>query len=393
MTGRLVDYAGQPIADGLVSVNDSPRTMTSDNGTFAVSVTAPARLVVAIDLLAVAGDEDSSRSRLAVYTDVPSAGLDLGDVSLPRLSSPHVVETVDVHGQPVPGVRWWSNTCVFVDRLDLPTMDGQPTQEQRCWSAGSQWTGTDEQGRMSFSWPVGLEDEALEQGMLKVYDRQAEVERSAAMRDATFDESSSTYTVRFDDLDMSAQPMEPAPEITVPGSPTKLKLKRSSPLQISWSSPSITSTTSPVTGYRVDVNGDAGTRLREAFGPDVRDWQFTPTPGETYLVTVRALSEAGPGHPITGDIFYATRPSPAQAIRVTVAGASAEVTWEPPAFDGGSPLDSLSIELGRKGRGWRIGQDPGEFTFRKLARGKHVGYVDYRNVFGATRTRFVVKID
>ena len=149
-------------------------------------------------------------------------------------------------------------------------------------------------------------------------------------------------------------------EATVPGAPRSLDAEAdgTSRIELSWRAPTRDGGT-PVTGYRIEVSEDGGTRWDDL----VANSHNTRT---TYVHTglepatrrhyrVSAINRIGlsPASRVVSAITDATVPdAPTGLVATAVAPTQIDLFWAAPAYDGGAPVTGYLIEVSENGTAW-----------------------------------------
>ncbi|WP_183099108.1 fibronectin type III domain-containing protein [Nocardioides pelophilus] len=132
-----------------------------------------------------------------------------------------------------------------------------------------------------------------------------------------------------------------------PGAPTDISATASSPTsaQVSFSPPANTGWTA-ITDYAVECSSGDGGVTRTASGVSSPITVTGLTPGATYTCQVRAINSVGPGDwSVVSDSFTMPATLPGQPTGVSATAASsttADVSFSPPAFNGGSAITSYT---------------------------------------------------
>ncbi len=158
------------------------------------------------------------------------------------------------------------------------------------------------------------------------------------------------------DLDNAEILVERAiPDVVPPGQPASfIPNSRGSTVKIEWEHPEFDGF-SPITGY-VLLRGDSVFTLEEYqnFGPDARIWvDREVVAGETWFYGLYATNAAGAGKQSPAVGVYIS-PTPMTADMPTNLSAVYEdgmvvVTWDPPIWDGGSPLTGFTVRRSEDG--------------------------------------------
>jgi predicted phage tail protein len=130
---------------------------------------------------------------------------------------------------------------------------------------------------------------------------------------------------------------------TTPGAPTGVTATPGNgQVQVSWTAPS-SDGGSAVTAYQVLRNG---TQVHQTANGSTLSWTNTGlTNGTTYAFTVRAVNAAGTG-PVSSPATSGTprtTPGAPTALVGTASDGAIELTWSPPASDGGSAITGYSV--------------------------------------------------
>ncbi len=171
----------------------------------------------------------------------------------------------------------------------------------------------------------------------------------------------------------------------LPGAPTNVaaSLLGIDGLTVSWSPPGDNGGQA-LTGYTVSVS--------PSIGQDIPDPEAGVTslelggliPGTVYVVTVRAKNGlgAGPGEAASG-VLIPTTPGAAtnvSSVQAPLFTASATITWELPADDGGSPLTQILVTV--DGVTQTLGADATSAGFANLSVGLHTATVQTLTLAG-----------
>ncbi len=134
---------------------------------------------------------------------------------------------------------------------------------------------------------------------------------------------------------------------TVPGVPASLARVVNSSINagdvvISWSSPTNTGGVA-ITGYRIYLQGVI---YADGISPAITTASITQlTVGSSYTISVSAINAVGEGTTASITVVAAGVPSQLSAPSVTSSTTSSiTLTWNPPSFNGGSPVTSYLIK-------------------------------------------------
>ncbi|MDE2795964.1 MAG: fibronectin type III domain-containing protein [Gemmatimonadota bacterium] len=145
-----------------------------------------------------------------------------------------------------------------------------------------------------------------------------------------------------------------------PDPPTGLRAEANGPYEIDlmWAAPAYTGGT-PVSGYQVEVSENAGaswTVLVTDTRSETTAYEHTGIrPGSTRHYRVSAINRAGISDPssVAFARTEATVPDMPNDLRaVAVDHARIGLSWTPPEFDGGAPVDGYRIEYSEDGAPW-----------------------------------------
>ncbi len=146
-----------------------------------------------------------------------------------------------------------------------------------------------------------------------------------------------------------------------PGPPRNLSVFVDGPTSIylAWEPPTDTGG-SAVSGYQIEMSADTSASWDDLAHTDSVTTEFNHTgldAGSTMYYRVSATNANGAGR--QSRVAYATtsqsHPDPPEEARATVRGTSQiDVSWLPPADDGGAPVTGYRLEVSSNGRSWAI---------------------------------------
>lgn len=135
--------------------------------------------------------------------------------------------------------------------------------------------------------------------------------------------------------------------VVAPGAPTNVSVVLSPPTgaQVSFDPPA-SDGGAAITSYDAECTSSDGGVTRTGTGASSPVAVASLTPGATYQCQVRAINSAGPGDwsaPSSSVTVPATLPGQPTAVSAAAASSTtADVSFSPPAFDGGSPITSYT---------------------------------------------------
>lgn len=171
----------------------------------------------------------------------------------------------------------------------------------------------------------------------------------------------------------------PAEAGTLPDAPTNIVAVRGhQSATISWTAPANTGT-EPIIGYVVTASGGATTNTTEASA-----WINGLTNGTKYTFTVKAQTAVGfsvESAP-SNEIIPATLPQAPTNVVAVAGDASASMTWDPPADNGGEPIIGYTV---RSSSGTMKTTTATSLEFTGLANGTtHTFTVQATNIIGSS---------
>ena len=149
-------------------------------------------------------------------------------------------------------------------------------------------------------------------------------------------------------------------DATVPDSPGKLvaSARDHSQIDLAWTAPAFDGGFR-VTGYRIEVSGDAGATWTElVHNTESSGITYSHTglrPATTRHYRVRAINALGPGLP--SDMAQATTDAvapdpPTGLVATAVAPTRIDLTWTAPEYDGGTLVTGYRIEVSEDAAAW-----------------------------------------
>jgi hypothetical protein len=153
-------------------------------------------------------------------------------------------------------------------------------------------------------------------------------------------------------------------DASVPSAPRSLSATATSATAatVTWDAPA-SEGVGPVTGYRLVVDGGALTDLPTT----ARSTEVTGLGPGTHTVRLRAVNASGQGPVAQTTVTVgteATAPGAVRSLQARVTGRRVDVSWQPPASDGGRPVTGYRVRLSGLGQ-----QDFGSTTNAIFATG------------------------
>ena len=210
---------------------------------------------------------------------------------------------------------------------------------------------------------VGYLVERSPDGSENSWSRQDSVEASPRVYHDTTVEANSTwyYQVSAVNADTVGGPSNMAHATTdgvPPGVPTALVATAldTSRIRLSWAPPDDDGG-SPITGYRIGISLD-GNNWTDSVDTGNTPYTHSDLPwGTTHHYHVSAINEFGVGD--SSNVDFATTfdvPDPPSVLTATtISQTQINLTWDPPANNGGSPIDGYQIEVSdNAGQTWTV---------------------------------------
>lgn len=145
--------------------------------------------------------------------------------------------------------------------------------------------------------------------------------------------------------DVNANRVREVASPTVPDPPTGVTATGSGPVTVAWTPP-VDDGGSPITGFTVTASPGGATFTA---GPSASSRVVTGLAPGTYTFTVVAANAAGnslpsaASNPVTIIVAAPLSPPSAPLNAVAAGGSTAQVSWDPPASDGGSPITEYFV--------------------------------------------------
>lgn len=258
---------------------------------------------------------------------------------------------------PVPDVvQWFDGAATVDDATDVVVVDGQVTSGVDADLAGDEppsaprdLVATPGDGEVALAWSAPADD-----GGSPVTGYHITVEpggattsvsgATTAVVDGLDNGTAYTFSVTAENDNGIGPAAEvgPATPAALPGAPGSVEVvPGDGHLAVTWAAPSGTGGI-PLTGYEVTTTPHTGTRT---VSPAELSVDLTGLDnGTAYVVAVRALNAVGAGSPATSDPAVPLGlPGPPTSVAGEPASGQVQVSWLPPADDGGSPVVSYTV--------------------------------------------------